>query len=365
MSVLNYVLYRNLCRTFGEVDVVHQGEPANGYYQTNPQTGNKEFVYLDWGERYLLNCPICDDTRCRAAFCHRYGVVDEVTGRYSKTLWKCYNEECQANYGNCDFLYRKLYSDSFGNKFAAKVPLPKLSASLDLPPVQFPGVIQKVKDLDASHPANEYLLSRKFDPTEMSDVWDVSYCPHAPARCDGAMSSNRLIIPVTLKGALIGWQARFLGEIDFKAMKVPKYLTYFSKSRTLYGLDQLKLTTSDTLALVEGATDCWRYGPGSLSRFGKKLSARQADILIEVGDGKNLAILVDGDDPDAVESALEDYRSLTSKRYQGRIEILPIAKGKDPADISRKRLHSVVSSTFKKGTQNGKEESNSSGQVQT
>lgn len=353
MSVLNFVLYKQLMRLFKHVEIKYPGQDASGFYTTDPLSGNKQFQYVSWGERYVVNCCFCNDRRGRMAVGHRYGVVDNVIGKPSYSLWKCFNEECQTEESHRDYLRRNLLNTYSKSKFQidnVRIPDVKLCSSDTLPVVEFPGTLTLLKNLPPNHKAVTYLADRHFDCTELSDVWGVGYGDNVPARCKGAFSQDRIIIPVTLNRELVGWQARHIGSVSKQDQKngLRKYLTYFPSSQVLYGQD-LITADADPVVVVEGATDVWRYGPNAVARFGKTLSARHVQILNEyckkAGGSKPLAIIPDGDDPTALDSSLKDVQSLEMSGYGGRIEVVPI-KNYDPADLSKATLHRLIQKIF-------------------
>ncbi len=345
---LNFLLYKKLVHHFGQVDVKCEGEEAKGYITVDPFNGRKSMNYISWGERYVMDCPFCGDTRGRMAVSHMYG-TKEIDSNYNNySLWKCLNEECQSVPSYRDRLQDILSTNisTVGRKYnvGAYSPKVKIVRSIDLPTAEFPGVLKPLAELPSDHRAIQYLESRSYDIKELNDIYKISYIDHIPTRCREVMAKDRIFIPVYHREVMVGWQARFIGDnVNFKKSGIQKYLTFFPKSQILYNIDRVD-TTDAPLVVVEGATDTWRYGDNAVAMFGKAASTRQIQLLIESSSKgeKPIYFLVDGDDAEAINEAYKNVSKLITFGFSYDIQILPISKGKDPANFSRLTLHSLV-----------------------
>lgn len=339
MTVLNPKLYRAMLNKLKHVTVRHPGELAASHEQYNPITQRTERVYVSWGERYIADCPFCGDTRGRLAVCHRYNLVDPITGYRDYSLWKCFNEECQAEVKNRNRLAHCLALDSFtGSIGDVKIPTTEL-VSTALPAVDTPAAFVSLAELAEDHCAITYLRdTRKFDISELVALWDVGFVGNMPAHSREAMAANRIAIPVVSEGVKIGWQYRCPYDTTIKGL--PKYLTFFPKSRALYGLDFV--ADERVIPIVEGATDAWRYGHGVICRFGKRLSPPQTKLICSKLAGRRLVFITDGDDPEAEAFAIKDCKDLQLAKFSGGLAIWPLKNGLDPANLSREELRKTV-----------------------
>lgn len=342
-SVLNPGLYANMvrCGRFGRVRVINRGQPLEGFHQPDPVRGGTSFKVIRRGETYVGCCPHCGDSRDRLAVNHMFGVSDPmIPGSWKHwELWKCYNEECQRN-----SKYRGDMRFWLGAPFLGGLKLrpPSLvvASRPALEPIEFPGLTVPIDELPEDHEAVRYVRSRRFDPGYLAREWGVSYAVSVPARSRGAMSQGRIIVPVYRDRAMVGWQARYPGEMDWKASGVPKYLTYFPKSQTLYGIDEA--ATADFVVLVEGVTDVWRCGPGAVSGLGKTLSRDQSELLAARLNGRYLILVPDMDDADSEINFYRSAAAVVAAGHKGPIGVAPLPKGKDPADLDTKTLRSII-----------------------
>jgi hypothetical protein len=344
--VYDYILNPSLAATMKKVfpnkfGVINGGQPLEGFYYDDVQHDTRRLRVVRWGEGYTTDCPFCTDTRGRFTINHRWGVYDSETGFNGYELWRCYNEECQADPSHRRELRDKLTAHWLTAP-VVKVPKVKKVEKPKLEPVEFPGILVPLTELPKTHHAITYLQDRGFDPNELSRLWRISYAEHVPARTRGAMSSNRIIIPVYDGGVMVGWQARFVGEVDWKATGVQKYLTYYPKSLCFYGMDEAE--NEDTLVIVEGATSVWRYGFGALPLLGKTMSAVQTEIMIERGRGRPVVLIPDNkQDSDESIAAFQKVASqLEDAAYPGCIGYAPLPPGTDPANLTTAQLRNLT-----------------------
>jgi hypothetical protein len=357
--MLNNLLYSRMAAKLAyqqteAIRVVNEDQELQVYYQTDPVSGRPDMVIVRWGEAYYADCPFCHDTRGRLSVSYYYNTIDPVVKRTPTLyLWRCYNEDCQERSEYRQFL-RALIGDDHGFNQDAKTRLPagrpprvKRTQKTELDTIDPPGQTVPLTDLPPGHPALLYLAGRGFDPTELVRDWEVGYCLHTTPRTAGAMCLDRIIIPVIQREQVVGYQARFVGATDKTGP--PKYLTYYPKSQTLYGFDAAR-QAGGRLAVVEGATDAWRAGAGrAVARFGKRLSRRQAELLIEASrqaDGwRPLVFVPDANDPQAVPETFRDVADLVRLGYAGRMGLLPLPPGSDPAGLARDDLHYLIDHT--------------------
>ena len=319
-EVLNPILYTRLVKAFGEVRVLNRGIEMDSVVVD----GRKKKIH--GGEEYMVCCPRCSDTRFRLQVNHLHGLLDPGTGAsYAVTfgLVHCFNEDC--NWGDFD-----IYVNTHG-KFDKLLATKAEPSTLSLRDPVLPGNTVALSELPATHPALVYLEhERGFNVKELEHRWNVRYCTSSGRF---PLVVNRLVIPIMFGGKFKGWQARFVGNPQSKA--VPKYLTMpgFHKTLALFNFDETK--DYDHIILCEGVFDVFRIGTPAICSFGHRLSFSQIKFLT-ASKAKYLFIAYDNDVKEAtrkevaasivsIRAALEDRFSI----FQVRLE-----PGKDPGDYS-------------------------------
>jgi DNA primase len=96
-----------------------------------------------------------------------------------------------------------------------------------------------------------------------------------------------------MEGVQVSWQARYIGELDWKATKIPKYWTCpgTRKSLALYGYDDA--IGMPFVVLMEGPTDVCAFGAGAVAMMGKALSPVQQRLLQD--NWQKVVLLLDGE----------------------------------------------------------------------
>lgn len=346
---LNPAVYSAMVRRFGpaNVTVAHPGEPMAGEYVAVPsRPGRYRLGIAAWGESYLTDCPFCGDDRRRLSVSHRFGDRDTRTGDPNLHLWRCYNEDCQKDASNRDSLALMLtLTDGWVGGQAPKVVLPPVEVRPvgDLPAAPFPGEFVSLSELPPTARSRAYLETRRrppFDAVALAAEWGLGEAVRMPPGM--GWTEGRIAIPVTDRGVVVGWQYRLavdLPKAEYKAN--PKYLTYYPKSAALYGLDRVP-ADAPVVAVVEGATDVWRYGPGAVARFGVKLSGVQVKKLVARAAGRTVVWVPDADDRRALAATQDDVAAVVRAGFRGRVGILGLTPGTDPAGYDGDALRKAV-----------------------
>jgi len=344
-NVLNSVLYNRLVARFDSVIIAKQGETMFGGGYTVTATG-KRYEPLCSGEYYRVCCPFClrkgaVDTRHRLWINHRWGVgLDPSDPEYDpqdKFWWMahCYNEHCMEDPANRKELQTWIFT-AIGRerrKPAMKVRhAPATGAALGL--VDYPGECQRIDTLPTTHKAYQYILGRSMDPQLLGPEYNLSFC-HSCARWPAA--ANKLIIPIYMGGNMVGWQARPPYDIDWKAAGQGKYynLPGMNKRLMLYGYDQAKSVRFCTV--VEGVTDVWALGPGTVSLLGKSISPDQANMLAAHWDAVVLAL-----DPDAGDRIEKIRKILSEGSLKDKVISVTLPDGVDPATVNKDYFWDLV-----------------------
>jgi hypothetical protein len=203
----------------------------------------------------------------------------------------------------------------------------------ELREVSPPGPTVPLENLRRSHPARTYLHSRGYDPDRLSNRYKVSYCK----RSVYSYACNRIIVPVLVKNKLKGWQARFIGDLDWKGpnKKVlpPKYYnspgSHF-KSGTIFNFDRMQRWY--TGVIVEGVTDVFGFGDMAGCIFGKKMSDRQIRDFVSAFRKRSGVLLLDPEEMEKRET--QELLRVLHKAMPGRICPVTLPLGTDPGSLS-------------------------------
>lgn len=337
--VLNPALFDRLRSEFGKVLIAKEGEPLSGRYLASPtREGVVDLVIANRGETYRVDCPYCGDRRARLWINHRFGSYDSVCR--SKNIWlaKCFNDDCVSDFSRANDLYTRIYG--FRNSKLRDSGLPPTRIATEtacrLHAVNPPGTLIKLPDLPDSHPAIRYLRDRRFDPGELSDIYNISICVEAAP--EHPLAENRLVIPIYMRGILVGWQCRYISDLNWKEARVPKYYSCrnMPKRLMLYNFDNA--AKRDYVIICEGPTDVWRAGPHAVALMGKSLSDPQLQTICTTWAGGAVIVLLDGD---AVTDACGITRKLVD-HFDGKVAFVPMPGVTDPGDMLREQLDMLI-----------------------
>lgn len=291
---LNDKLYRALIRDFDSVKIAKEGEAMIYKMVPNPIKGGTRIVIQHSGEEYRICCPFCSDTRYRLWINHRWNTSDPITKYYFGVGHVCcFNDGCDIN----QYAPKEARQKCHEQLVRQMKPYmrrgmglqPKATKKREVKAVKLPTKCIPLDTLPDNHPAIEYLRSRGYDPYEKAIEWQLQYCSEDP----NPLVPNRIIIPITYGGMLVGWQARYLG--DPPSDNIPKYYTMpgTPKNQVLYNYDRAKATRFGVV--VEGATDVWQVGRQGVAFLGNSISAQQTRILTSTWGRTGICVMVDPD----------------------------------------------------------------------
>jgi len=122
------------------------------------------------------------------------------------------------------------------------------------------------KRLEPLGPAHKrYLRDRGFTPEALERLWQLQ----------GIGPVGRLMwrvfIPIHLRGELVSWTTRTIGNGELRYVSASPEEESFSHKDILYGADR----ASSTIIVVEGPADVWAFGPGAVATLGVVVSRAQ------------------------------------------------------------------------------------------
>lgn len=206
--------------------------------------------------------------------------------------------------------------------------------------VPSPGKMVKASALDGLHPASQYFADRGVSG-KMSDEFEVMYCEEGYFDFSARLgtTSGRIVFPLRMNGALVGWQARQIerniegrrsvwkgdkagwwqpgsskdqsGAVRYEDHQVPKYYTCpgMHRSKSLLNFDRAA-QDRNFVVVVEGPVDAIKVGKHAVATFGKKLTRDQVRILC--ANWSRVFMLLDAEvDPD------ETWFKVLENSFQG------------------------------------------------
>lgn len=354
--MLNEKLYCAMKHYFGETPrIVNEGMPAT-LVDIHPQFS---FVYkvhnlsvkqTQGGEQYTVNCPYCNDKRSRLYISYLWDsnfMLEGCEYHASERLMNCFNENCLSaakhpdNEKNAIQVINGL-REAMGSITTLDVSGAELGESSGSIANQVPYPQGTMELQYAPEYVKHYIQSRGFDLQELNNVFKVRYIPFF-----GKYKQGLLVIPVYQNDEYYFWQGRLVPldgtvngplEMSPSGEQYPKYYIPYGakKSWALGNIDIASLY--DTIYVVEGWFDVFAIGNKAICKFGRDLSRAQQNIMQVRCRGKNIVLVPDMNDPEALPSAEKDKIALQMSCAFKSVEIAVLPEGTDPGMLKEKGM---------------------------
>ena len=336
---LNKQLYLTLVQLFTGVRVSKEGQSQLSHTTYNLESKTHRQEVSQWGENYAVSCPFCSDTRYRLSISHLFGTPDSF-GKPQIHLAKCYNnDDCLKNWK----FKERLYDMISGYLPYNPVLKPgKREASVSNFEATWPGQVSRLDSLPGDHPANLYLTGRGYNAEQLGRFYNVHYC----AKSDRRLCHKRIIIPIYKNKKLRGWQARYVGDRDWKRPDSPiKYYTCPGTpvSQLLYNYGNA--SKFKTGVLLEGVTDVWSLGPMGMAVLGANISDVQKKMLFTGFSDGSVVLCLDPEEMEKQKTKLF-INSMLGKFKRGFCAV-KLPAGVDPGSLDRKTLRNYISDQAK------------------
>lgn len=191
----------------------------------------------------------------------------------------------------------------------------------------------KEKDIDVTLPKStldtfpkrhrQYLEERNFDPNKLIDMWDL----RATGKKGICKYKNRIIAPIYYRNKLMSYQSRAIEDIEPRYMACEMENERRHHKYCLYGLD---MCIGKSVLVVEGITDVWRMGIGTVSTFGIKYTETQ--VLLLAKHFENIFVLFDETEQAAQDQAKKLSQTLSTMGKHS--EHITLGIDHDPAELS-------------------------------
>lgn len=193
-----------------------------------------------------------------------------------------------------------------------------------------PEEFQVVEEGSEPELVQRWFNKRRF-PLSLCQKWGLGWC-------EFGHYALHLIIPVTLDGEIVSFQAADLtGRASSKYRSCPDVRSVRPLKHCLYGLDEA--LSGDQVILVEGVTDKWRVGRSAVAMFGKGWTLDQMLLLWTRARDKRIKVLLDLD-------ATKDGEGLSNfldERFS-RVSYIRLEDGDplDPGEFDEEVVRKVV-----------------------
>ena len=182
--------------------------------------------------------------------------------------------------------------------------------------------------------AYKYLERRQFDPESTIQKYDLYY---------GNIESEfkfRIIAPVIMNRRVVNCTGRDIsGSTKTKYKHCHNEDSVVPMKQCLYNIDSVR----DSCLIVEGITDVWRIGDGSIAVFGIEYTMEQIYRIVNKGVLK--AFILFDEEPIANKRAGSLASALSS--FIPVVEVLHLTEeGADPADLSDEDVKEIREIAF-------------------
>ena len=179
--------------------------------------------------------------------------------------------------------------------------------------------------LNSNH--RKYLEDRGFDTDVLIQEWGLLGTGHL------GENKHRIIIPIYYKNIPVSYTGRDItgkSELRYKTCSTENEVRHHK--HCLYGIDKVR---GDSVIVVEGPTDVWRIGPGSVATLGITWTKEQVILLSQF---KKVSILYDPE-PFAQEQARRLAHELSWLSVES--EVLQQSTLEDPAMMNEQDVRKV------------------------
>lgn len=303
--------------------------------QTPPQGHKHEGLQKGWVN---TSCPWCSGN-----FGYHLGFCTNPTSKYFNGFY-CYRCGGKKTFPTLARLLNVTEEQAreIARQYGGSTPVRRKEKPVIRPRTRGVELPPNTKRIAEVQGAVRYLLKRGFDPARLEAEWDIAATgPGAKVplpRKPGAYLdySYRIIIPIYHEGKVVSYQGRdWTGKSSRKYLACLPELERIPIKHTLYGLD--KCEGMERGRLVEGVTDVWALGVGTVACYGIKYIAEQIKLL--ASKFKELDLIFDPE-PQAKVQARRIIRELEERGVKTRWRKLP--GGKDPAELNEEEKRELL-----------------------
>jgi len=267
-----------------------------------------------------LRCPRCSDPSEHLGF-------NPIKGYFS--CWRCgFMPLIEAIHRLTGMPWKdaRHIASKYGGSRAKRIRYEKTDKENPEITVTFP--FGTLDELTKRH--RKYLEDRNFDPDYLQKVWDIKGTKKV------GDYSNRILAPIYHNNILVSYQGRDItnrSSMRYKACNTTKERRHHKYC--LYGLDN---SIGDSVLVVEGITDAWRMGVGSVATFGTSYTETQVNLLQQ--HFNTIHIMFDETDPQAQKKAKALALKLCSLGRDAGV--IKLGVDTDPGELSNKNARKIM-----------------------
>jgi len=253
-----------------------------------------------------IQCPFCDDSS------NHLGISPD---RLKFSCWKCgetgglsklIKELTRCGWRSAYRLAEEIGQDALGEGYESSS---SLAASTQDRPEQ--GILPSSSSSTFPKTHRRYLKRRRFSLKRIKKDYGI------------LAQKLRIVIPYYLDGRIVTYTARDITDkADKKYLACPNRKAIIPIKSTFYNIDR----ATDKVVLVEGVTDVWRIGKGSIAASGVIITNEQL-LLLSERRIKKVFIVFDEDASGKADRYANKLSAVTE------VEIIELEKG-DPAEQS-------------------------------
>ena len=193
--------------------------------------------------------------------------------------------------------------------------------------IKFPS---DMKDLESLH--RNYLIKRGFNPEELIEKYQLKAC-----YLTGEFK-YRIIVPVILDGRTVNFLGMDVtGQAKYRYKNNSNDNAIIPIKSLLYNLDSVQ----NTALIVEGITDVWRMGDGTVATMSMEYTQEQILLLCRK-KVKKAVVMFDGEEL-AIRKAYKLANALSAAIPV--VEVFELPSG-DPAELSEKEVKNIRQKIF-------------------
>lgn len=178
----------------------------------------------------------------------------------------------------------------------------------------------------------QYLEERGYDPIYIERKYKLKALGRALKHEDRKFQF-RLIIPIIQNNIVVNFTAR-----DFAGTRIPKYINQSNENaivpmkNCVYNIDSVR----DTVLVLEGVTDVWRMGDGSVAMMGVEFTTKQLNLLLQKKPKRAFVMF------DAEEQAQKRANKIANVLSGfAKTEILELKNG-DPGELTQEEADEIA-----------------------
>ena len=178
----------------------------------------------------------------------------------------------------------------------------------------------------------DYLQQRNYNPDFLIEKYRLTACDFF------GKYKYRIIVPVLMAGKVVNFTARdTTGRAKEPYLNCPNKEALIPMKDCLYNLDSVQ----DTALIVEGVTDVWTMGDGTVATMGTEFTQNQILLLHQKGI-KKAAVMFDGA-PVAI--AIAHKLANTLSAIIPVVDVLELDSG-DPGELSEEDVMDIRKRVF-------------------